>query len=92
MNGVKNEVDQVRSNNFQLSFTVPTPDQLETMRRIHRDRSDEEIEAINRATKGIGDLMKLFEAGDLDLADLPPRVRTQIIRLARSATDSDADE
>jgi superfamily I DNA and RNA helicase len=89
---VGDEVARVRSNGFRLLFDVPTADELAKMRRIHRDRSDEEVRVLEDAARSLGDLMRLFDTGEITLADLPPRVRTQILRLVTTRDEEGADE
>ena len=91
MKAVADEVAAAHSNGYRLAFEVPTPNELATIRRIHRDRSDEEVRVLEDAARSITDLMRLVDAGEVTLADLPPKVRTQILRLV-SARDDDADE
>ena len=43
---LQQEIDQVVSNNFRLTFTVPTPTQLKTIRKINRDRTTQEKDQI----------------------------------------------
>lgn len=92
MEAIKDEVEEVRAKNFKLSFKVPSQAQLANIRRINRDRSDEEVRVLEQATRTLSELMRLFESGELDINDLPPRVRTQIVRLARAEVEWDVDE
>jgi len=61
------------------------------MRRIHRERSDAEVHKIEKVTRSFEEMIELLDKGEIELAELPPRVRAQIVRLAQS-TNSDPDD
>jgi len=91
MDEVAHEIKKVSSNSFRLNFTVPTPEELEKIRRIHRERSKAEAETLDRATRSMTEMMEAFERGEIDLHDFPPDLRTRLLELFREApTDGDA--
>lgn len=92
MEALADEVVKVRERGFKLRFRVPTSQQLANIRRIHRDRSDEEVRVLEDATRTFDELMRLFASGELDLNDLPPRIRTQLARLARTGEEWTIDK
>ena len=65
------ELHAVRENGYQLRFTVPTPEELERIRTIHRDMSEKEITKRNVALKGAEHLLSLMESGELPTEALP---------------------
>lgn len=91
MIAVEDEVNKTRDHRFSLQFKVPTNKQLATMRRIHRERSDAEVHKIEKVTRSFEEMIELLDKGEIELAELPPRVRAQIVRLAQS-TNSDPDD
>lgn len=85
---IAQEVHDVRENNFQLKFKIPTRTELAALRRTHRERSDSDEAAIMKARASIESFVEAFERDEVDLADLPPRLRT---RLLNALADRDAD-
>lgn len=84
------EVDAVRAEDYHLNFNIPTEDELETMRRIARDRTDRESEALERVAKSLDELLEEVDRGSLDIHDVPPRLRKRLLRLLRE-NDVDVD-
>lgn len=71
MDIIKEEAQKCINNNYVLEFRVPTPEELEKMRLIHRDRTDEEKKKIRDAAKAIKNIIELIDKGELDFTDLP---------------------
>jgi superfamily I DNA and RNA helicase len=87
---IQAELDQILSQNFQLNFTIPTEAELRTMRHVHRERAADEEASILRATEGLSMFLEALDAGEIDLEDLPPAIRT---RLASTLlTDENGDD
>lgn len=86
MDALLSEVEAVRSHDYSLEFRVPTDDDLRTMRRIHRDRTNGDA-VEERAARTLDELLELVESGDIDLQDLAPRMRRRLIRLLRTDDD-----
>jgi len=72
------EVGTVAEKGFKLSFEVPTAEELAALRHIHRDRPPEEEASVKKATKGLSAFLEAVDRGELDLADLPPGLRTRL--------------
>lgn len=83
MSRLVQEVEDVRANDYSLEFVIPTDEDLQQMRRIHRDRADSKPDASDRAARTLDELVELVESGDLELADLAPRLRRKLIRLLK---------
>lgn len=92
MDEVMQEVAQLRERNYRLDFKIPTADELTQLRRIHRERSGEEIASIRRVTKSLSVLVEAMDRGEVDLADLPPDVRTRLLMLLSEDLADDPDE
>ena len=90
MAAIKNEVEQTIAANFQLEFTIPTGEQLDQLRHIHRDRPEHEEETVRRATAGVEAFLEAIDRGEMDLLDLPPKLRTRLSRLRADTGDPDA--
>ncbi len=81
MEAISDEVRMVVDNSFNLSFTVPTQEQLKRIRRIHRDRSRQEVVDVAKATSGLRQAIDMIKQGDLDIENLPPDLRDQLREL-----------
>ncbi|SFO49946.1 Superfamily I DNA and RNA helicases [Geodermatophilus obscurus] len=78
METIAHEFNEVVAHQYRLEFRTPTSEQLATMRRLHRDRTDTEAAALRRATRGLKELLDAFESGDIELRDLPPGLRSRL--------------
>ena len=81
MDGLVSEIEKVVQNEYRLIFDVPTPPELERMRTIHRDRSEDELSRIDQSVEGLRDLLDLLQRGEIEIESLPPDVRTGLARL-----------
>ena len=72
---LQTEIEKLKSSDYELCFNQPTAPQLASMRRIHRDRSAQEQEAIRKAKASLEQLMQQLEDGSLDISDIPLSVR-----------------
>lgn len=81
MQSLIEEWNAVQQNGYRLKFTVPTEQQLATMRQIHRDRSDAEIEKIDSSRKSLEQIVAQLEADELSLEDIPPKLRKKLKKL-----------
>ncbi len=88
---LESEVRRVFDRRYRLAFNIPTPEELAQMRRIHRDRSEAEVESLRRATKGLQDVVEAFERDEVDLADLDPALRTRLLNLIREDLENGRD-
>lgn len=91
MEGVAAEIERVRAEDYVLDFSIPTTEELERLRRIHRDRSSAEMASVKRATKNARELLAALSRDELDIDDLPPELRTGLLRLVREELQ-DEDE
>lgn len=85
MKGLQEEWKQVVKNNFQLTFTVPTAEELEKMRKINRDRTDDEVQRIEKSGKSLEEFLELIEREELALEDLSPANSEEIGEIAKIA-------
>ena len=81
------EFAEVRDRQFQLDFIVPTADELERVRRIHRDRTVAEKTRMNTIGSKLGELLELMESGEEDLESLPEEIREKLLRIAAAEED-----
>lgn len=81
MERLKQEIDRVASNGYELSFRVPTADELLRMRKIHRDMTTEEKEQIKQAERGFSRTIELLESGRILPENLSPELLERLARL-----------
>lgn len=81
MKGLKEEWKMVVKNKFQLTFTVPTAEELENMRKINRDRTDDEVQRIEKSRKSLEEILEMIEHEELALEDLSPTTRKKLAKL-----------
>lgn len=89
---VAKEVAAVEKANFRLQFKVPTAEVLARLRRIHKDRTEVEVNAIKRARKSLDTLVEALERDEIDIEDLPPKLRTRLANRLRESQDVDDAE
>lgn len=65
------EAQKCITNGYTLDFTIPTLPQLEQMRLIHGDKSEEDKKKITIAQSGINELIGLIAEGKIDPNSLP---------------------
>jgi len=81
MEKLAEEISEVAARDYKLHFRVPTDDQLEHMRKIHRDRTSDERRVVGDVTDTLGDYVERVEAGDLSIEDLPVELRERLQKL-----------
>jgi superfamily I DNA and RNA helicase len=83
MRAIAEECQTVIDRGFRLEFTIPTDEQLRTLRHLHRDRSAEDEESVRKAAEGLSAFLDAFDRGDIDIEDLPPALRDRATRLQK---------
>lgn len=64
MNILLNEIEKcVKDNSFNLSFTVPTLPAMEKLRKINKERTEEETKKINKAHMDVKNIISTIESG-----------------------------
>ena len=84
MEPIAEEYDRIRKSEFALSFTIPTIDELADLRRIHRDRSEQEVRDIERLNQYLNDLISALESGLIEIEDLSPKTREMFAEFIQS--------
>ena len=70
MQGLVNEFDRLRANNFKLSFKYPTEEERAEIRTINRDLSNKEKMRIKKQSYELEQSIKAIESGQLKLDDI----------------------
>lgn len=84
MKHLQSEFDQVKANNFTLSFIYPDESQRKRLNIVNRDVSSAEKETIAKRRQSMGDLLEDLEAGRIYVEDLGAE---QIARLKKILGD-----
>lgn len=71
MEKLAQEVEKIFQDNFRLSFTYPSLEQLSEMDKIFQDHSPRQRREIFDGIEKIKDIKKLIETGELSIDDLP---------------------
>lgn len=71
MKDLMNEYELVKSNQFELNFTIPTEKEMEELLTVHRDRNDDEARRIDGYEKSVEGLIKLLRDGELEAYQIP---------------------
>ncbi len=74
------EWKQVVDNNYTLSFKYPTQEEVVKMRRIHRDRTEDELQKIHTGRKSILQVLELLEREEMTLDDIPDELREKLLK------------
>lgn len=85
MDALVQEVAEVRAHDYALAFRVPTPEELLTMRTIHRDRGDDRTH--ESVARSLDEMLELVESGEMDISEIPRRLRTRLVKLLRVGDD-----
>ena len=89
MNALIEEIDQVQRRDFQLQFRVPTDDELQKMRQIHRDRPRVVETQVAEELRGFENILARIETGDIDQDNLDPELVRKARELFGSIDDDD---
>lgn len=75
------ELERVAKNNYVLEFRIPTLDELETLRRIHKDMTHKDLRRAEEAVENLEGFLEMVEAGNIALENLPPGTREKLSKL-----------
>ena len=81
MQALQEEFEEVKRNNFELSFIYPTEKEREKLNIVNRDMSVQERKNLEKKSASLEDLLASLINGDLHKEDLPEEVREQLKQL-----------
>lgn len=81
MDEMKAEIKKVIDNGYRLRFNIPTSEELQHLRKIHRERTANEKAEIQKAEKGLEDFLKALDKGIISIDHIPLELRTAISKL-----------
>lgn len=91
MDLILEEVNQCVINEYNLKFKVPTKKELDSIRRINRERTQEEVKKLSDAQNSVKQLIEGFEKGDLD-SELIPGIEALLKAIKKSKFNEHDDE
>lgn len=90
MSDFANEIEMIKDSDYQLTFTVPTPEELTHMRRVNREMSNSEIYNIQKLDKSIEDIISTLSSEKVMLDDIRSD-RIEALKRALSRMDINED-
>ncbi|NES21650.1 MAG: ATP-binding domain-containing protein [Symploca sp. SIO3E6] len=88
MQGLKVEIDKVFGNQFKLSFTVPTEQQLDTMRRVNRDVTPGEKAKIEKDFSDLRRVAERIQKGEVHIDNIPKDLRSMLSKALREKSET----
>lgn len=74
MGTIATEMTAIAADGYDLSFTYPTPAELEKIKTSYRERTSKEKLAVKREIKSAEKLLERILSGEVDLGELPPHL------------------
>ncbi|MGC1007491.1 DEAD/DEAH box helicase [Pantoea agglomerans] len=74
MDSIKNEFEQVKDNDFTLSFTYPTDEERKYLRVVNRDMTTQEKNKISKRSHQLDEVASDLLAGEIHKEDLSPEL------------------
>lgn len=71
MDIIVDEIKKCINNEYKLEFDFPTQKDLSVIRRIHRERTDEEVKLNDKADRELANIVRDLEKNKLDINMLP---------------------
>jgi superfamily I DNA and RNA helicase len=91
MDLLQEEINKCIEKGYILDFKLPTKEELESIRRINRERTQEEVKKINLAQSNVKQLIEGFEKGELD-PELIPELEVLLNVYKKSKMSDNEDE
>lgn len=88
---LEKEINKCIKKEYTLDFKLPTRTELETMRRINRERSEEEVKKLNIAQNSVKQLIEGIEKGEID-SELLPELEALLQIYKKSKNNRNEDE
>ena len=83
-NLLQEEIEKVKQNNFELRFRYPTQDEIEKLKRIHRDMTQDEKIQLENDLDGFARIMQRINDGELNASSLSEEQRIVVERLLQA--------
>ncbi|MBM4780944.1 MAG: ATP-binding domain-containing protein [Archangiaceae bacterium] len=83
MDILTNELQSLKEHKYRLSFKVPTAEELESMRTIHRDRAESIRENTDSAVEYLQAIVEQIESGQVEPTGIPINLIDKLSRHRR---------
>lgn len=83
---LENEFSKCKDNEFRLSFKCPNTEEMQQIRKLNRERTEEEKATAVRAKSNIDELISMIEQDGLD-SDMVPELETLLNILKKKQTN-----
>ena len=80
MTKLQDEIESIQNNNYRLTFQLPTDEELESMRQIHRDLTSSEKARVDEAARALRDIVQALDRGEISADDLPSELKSGAAR------------
>lgn len=91
MQAISKEITAVFERHFELQFTIPTAAERRQLSQLHRRRAADEEVLMRNAHEGLAAFLEALQKGAIDILDVPPEMRTQLVRSLQRHTHDDDD-
>lgn len=81
MAAIRQEFETLKDHAFMLDFIYPTKSLLEKLRIVHRDLSLAERKRLEQRTRGLNELVRDLEAGNIHAQDIDAETREKLEKL-----------
>jgi len=85
MKQLKEEFEKLRSNDFDLEFKYPSPEEIQQLRVVHRDVQDDEIQMIRDSDVDLSQVVRNIDSGKIHVSDLDETVIDRLKELLQIA-------
>ena len=72
------EIESIRRNDYRLTFSIPTDEQLVNIRQLHRERTAGEQARASEAENALRSFLDAVRRGDTSMDELPIDLRTSL--------------
>lgn len=89
MDELQQEIDKtIIENDYKLSFSIPSKEELKKIRLIHRDRTKQEKDEIVKAKKELKNVNKLIDQGIIN-PEMLPELKTLLEKINNLESDNE---
>ena len=78
MKELQKEFEEVKKNNFELTFTYPTAEERKKLNIVNRDMSEQERKKLQKKSASVSELIQSLMDGEIHKEDLPEDLRRQL--------------
>ncbi len=87
MDALIKEFEGIKNAGFRLSFIYPTPEEMQRMRLINRDLTENEKKRKQKSLYDIEQLTAALESGDVLIEDIDPQTKQKLSLLLKQSND-----